>query len=113
MTHTAHTPGPLALHGKMISDTVETVGGMFCIRPIKHTVSVTGRPIIDYSAPAIAYAYSAQDAKLFAAAPDLLAMLRELTQHFTFDPEGELTGKEFRNLYARAKAALDKAEGRA
>lgn len=55
----------------------------------------------------VAHAYSAADAALFAAAPDLLAALREVIDGTAFY-QARVTSKEWR---AKARAALVKAEG--
>lgn len=51
------------------------------------------------------------NARLIAAAPDLLAALKAVTQHAIYDPEGSLTREEFDALMAQADAAVAKAEG--
>lgn len=105
-----HTPGPFVRHGVMVRDTTETTGGMFCVRSIRETESVTGRPMRAYG-DAIGYAYSHADANLFAAAPSLLASLRKLVA----ECNAHLDYEEDEDMSAAVEAAEDAiaaAEGR-
>ncbi len=51
------------------------------------------------------------NARLIAAAPDLLTALKSLVQHAVYDPEGDLTRPEFDALLDQSDAAIAKAEG--
>ena len=122
MSNDKHTPGPFMRYGVMVRDTVETVGGMFCIRPGKMIVNHAGRTVPQHG-DTIAYAYSRADADLFAAAPDMLAALRwavgmaeEAIMCRELDPEEDDTPEVIamhRAALDSARAAIAKAEGRA
>ena len=76
----AHTPGPLIAFGIMVSDAAERVGGWRCIQ--RQVETPRGRKIGD--GRSIALIEGEDDAKLFAAAPELLAALERMVDDCGF-----------------------------
>jgi hypothetical protein len=91
-----HTPGPHRQYGKFVSDTLETMGGMYLIR--------TGA---DAGNEFLGAAVKQEDAKLWAAAPDLLAalsMLLEIRMEHGGDPAADAEVRIARAAIAKAQA---------
>lgn len=111
-----HTPGPWQIGHLSLSVTAacaSPIGGSHKVCDIRGWGYLTGKGhgalgLSDEEARAIQEA----NARLIAAAPDLLAAVRELAQHIVFDPDGDLDGAEFDAMGARALSAIAKAEGR-
>jgi len=84
---------------------------------MKHTPgpwNVLGQLICDPHGVAIAHVYSPSDAALIAAAPDVLAALKDALRSARHDFDaGEKGEAEFRSAYSEQFAAIAKAEGKA
>ena len=96
-----HTPGPWNLHSPDEGDPI-TGDGTFCITA-KSMVIANAQPRDWHETPA--------NARLIAAAPDLLAALREMVEAFSMDNIG--VDALARNINAKklARDAIAKAEG--
>ena len=106
-----HTPEPWAVAGRLVSDTVETVGGYYIVRQM--LPPSPGKAPWPASDEVVAFVRDFDDAKLLAAAPDLLAALKAFVA--AEDSWRAATGKGFddplSDAYDAAVAAIARAGG--
>jgi hypothetical protein len=105
-----HTPAPWAVYGKLVPDAKEDVGGWRCVRRVLNPKREPN--IMPLYGDCFAMVENGEDARLIAAAPELLAALKAVTSCPQAVPWLAQLPVDYTNAWAMAMFAIAKAEGK-